>query len=298
MQQRHDTIDRRIARLASRSHGVATREQLLGVGVTPEQLRQRMNRGSLIRVHRGVYRAGHTAHSLPARYLAAVLACGEGAVLAGLAAAFMLELREGHPPPPTVFAPTARRVPGVHVRRCRVLGSNEKIVRDAIPMTSVPRTLIDLAGLLPPDDLVDVCHRAGVEYRTKPAQVRVLLARHPNVKGRSGLLAVLEGERPVTLSRLETRFLVLLHREKLPQPDEVNRFVDDHRIDCRWHAGRLTAELDSYRFHNSSRSWRKDRERERAAYARGDQHRRYTWWDVTERPAGMLRELRAVLVAP
>ena len=76
-----------MARLATRAHGVVTRSELLRGGLTPEQIRQRTIRGTLIVVHRGVYRVGHRAPSVEAHYLAAVLACGEGAHLSGPAAA-------------------------------------------------------------------------------------------------------------------------------------------------------------------------------------------------------------------
>jgi hypothetical protein len=66
-------------------------------------------------------------------------------------------------------------------------------------------------------------------------------------------------------------------------------------VDCRWPKHRVTVELDSFRFHNSRRAWEQDRRRERAARARGDEHRRYTWHDVFEDPAPMLAELAALL---
>ena len=66
------TVDAKIARLAAASHGVVTLGQLFAVGVTAEQVKTRVRRGTLIRVHRGVYRVGHLAPSVEARYLAAV----------------------------------------------------------------------------------------------------------------------------------------------------------------------------------------------------------------------------------
>ena len=92
------------------------------------------------------------------------------------------------------------------------------------------------------------------------------------------------------------RGLRLLRAEGLPLP-VTNRPAGGRRVDCRWHDRRLTVELDSFRFHNSRRAWERDRQREREAYARGDDFRRYTWTDVTEAPAAMLRELDALLRA-
>ena len=103
------TVERELARIASASHGVVTRAQLLSAGVTRQEIALRGCRAAgCIRVHRGVYRVGHRAPSTEATYLAAVLAAGEGALLSGRAAAHLLGILEGdcsatrgHRPNPT-----------------------------------------------------------------------------------------------------------------------------------------------------------------------------------------------------
>jgi hypothetical protein len=93
---RDDTAEKILARLASRSHGVVTRVQLLTAGLTPSEIEWRLRTGALIQVYRGVYRVGHWAPSMEATYLVAVWACGDGALLCDLAAAHLLGLvREG-----------------------------------------------------------------------------------------------------------------------------------------------------------------------------------------------------------
>jgi hypothetical protein len=99
------------------------------------------------------------------------------------------------------------------------------------------------------------------------------------------------GNEPVTLSRLEDRFLALLQANDLPPP-ETNKLVAGRRLDCRWRQRRLTVELDGYRYHSSRHAWEEDRRREREVRARGDEFRRYTWGDVLEAPSLMLAELR------
>jgi hypothetical protein len=94
----------------------------------------------------------------------------------------------------------------------------------------------------------------------------------------------------LTLSKLEAGFLDRLREEGLPLPI-TNRLASGRYVDCRWPEHHLTVELDSYRFHNSRHSWKQDREREREAYARGDEFRRYTWDDVFVSPRPMLGEL-------
>jgi very-short-patch-repair endonuclease len=86
----------------------------------------------------------------------------------------------------------------------------------------------------------------------------------------------------------------LLREAGLPLP-VTNRPAGGRYVDCRWVEQRLTVELDGYRYHSSRHAWEADRRREREAYARGDQFRRYTWGDVFDEPVPMLRELRSVL---
>jgi very-short-patch-repair endonuclease len=288
-------VERVIARLASGAHGVVARAELLAARVTKAQIDRRVRSGALIVEFRGVYRAGHRAPSVEARYMAAVKACGKEAVLSGLAAAYLLGLVKGAPPRPEVTAPTERRIKGVKTRRRRI-HDRDKAVWQGIPVTTVPRTLVDLSSLLSLDELARACHEAGVRHRTTPAQVERALARTPRAKGAANLRRVLRGEVHVTLSKLERRFLALLREHGLPLPI-TNKRAGTKRVDCRWPQHHLTVELDSYTFHNSRQAWEQDRRRERQAHARGDQPRRYTHHDVTEEPAQMLRELRELLSA-
>jgi hypothetical protein len=286
------TVEQVVAGIARRQHGVVTRAQLLGAGLSAHEVHRRLSKGALLPVHRGVYRVGHRAPSVEARYLAAVLACGLGAGLSGKAAAHLFGILKGSAPPPEVTAPGERRVKGVRTRRAR--GRLETTTHRGIPVTIVPRILLDLAGAASEPDLARACHEAGVLHGTTPAQVEPLLAAFPNCPGAAKLRRVLRGETHVTLSTLERRFLAVLRREGLPLP-RTNRVASAKRVDCRWPDHGLTVELDSYRYHRSRHAWERDRRREREAYARGDQFRRYTWGDVFEQSRQMLAELRGLL---
>jgi hypothetical protein len=290
------TVEQKLAHMAGRAHGVVTRARLLRAGVSSAEIEHRVSIGALLREHRGVYRVGHRAPSLEARYVAAVLACGDQALLSGRAAGYLLGLLKGRAPAPEVTAPTDRRVPGVKTRR------SYRLARDAmtwrkIPVTTVARTLVDLAAVLSADDLARACHEAGVRHHTTPAMVEAVLARRPRTPGAAKLRAILRGDVHVTLSKLESRFLKLLREAVLPLPPHTNRPAGGRRVDCRWPEQRLTVELDSYRYHHSRHAWERDRRREREAYARGDDFRRYTYGDVFERPQHMLAELRTLLAA-
>jgi very-short-patch-repair endonuclease len=250
--------------MASRAHGVVTRAELLCAGITAKEVRQRLETGALIAVFPGVYRVGHTAPSSEAHYLAAVLACGEGALLSGRAAAHLRGVLKGPAPAPEVTAPTERRVKGVETHRAR-RAKRETTTWRGIPVTTPARTLVE-----------------------------AVLPRCPNAPGAGRLGAVLRGDVHVTLSKLESRFLDCLRAAGLPLP-VTNRPAGGRRVDCRWSEQRLTVELDSYRYHHTRHAWEQDRRREREAFARGDEFRRYTYADVTEDPRLMLRELRALL---
>jgi very-short-patch-repair endonuclease len=194
-----------------------------------------------------------------------------------------------------VTARTERRIEGVRTHRCRFLNASDATLVRGIPVTTVPRTLVDIAAELSADALARACHEAGVRYRTTPAQVEAVLAQRPTIPGGRTLRRVIHGDVHVTLSKLEKRALQLLSEDGLPLPI-TNREAGGRRVDCRWPEHHLTVELDGYRFHNSRHSWEQDRRREREARARGDEFRRYSYGDVTEDPRFMLAELRSLLV--
>jgi len=287
-------VEKKLARLGSQSHGVVTRPRLLGAGITVNEIKHRLHTGSLIRVYRGVYRVGHSAPNLEARYQSAILAGGEGAVLSGRAAGHLLGLLKGKPPPPEITTPTYRRIEGVRTRRTRHIDPRDVTIVHGIRVTTVARTLVDLAGELDPHELARACHEAIVRYRTTPGQVEIVLARRPRAPGAAKLRAVLRGDVRVTLSILERGFVTRLGEANLLLP-RTNRKVDGRWVDCRWPDRHLTVELDSYRYHGSRLAWEQDLEREREARARGDEFRRYTYRDVFEDPRFMLGELRGLL---
>jgi very-short-patch-repair endonuclease len=184
-------------------------------------------------------------------------------------------------------------VRGVTTRRSSALDAT---TLNGVPITTVPRTLVDIAPRLDPPDLARAVHEADVRYGTTPGHVEAVLAQRPRRPGAPKLRRVLHGDEPISLSRLESRFHALLRGAGLPLPD-TNRRAGSHRVDCRWERPPLTVELDGYRFHRSRHAWEQDRRREREARARGDDFRRYTWGDVFERPAAMLTELSAALAS-
>ncbi len=147
------TVERKVGRIAGANHGVVTRRQLLAAGVTAHEILHRLGTGALLAEHRGVYRVGHRAPSVEARYLAAVLACGPRALLGGRAAGHLFGVLKGLAPPPEVICPTERRLHGVLTRRSRNIDTRDATSVGGVPVTTLPRTLVDLASTLDPEDL-------------------------------------------------------------------------------------------------------------------------------------------------
>jgi very-short-patch-repair endonuclease len=227
--------------------------------------------------------------------MAAVKACGPGAVLSGFAAAHLLSLLKGRPPAPEVATRTERRVQGIRTRRRRNLHPRDRIIHLGIPVMTVPAALVDIAGRSNGEDLARYFHEARVIHRTTPRDVERALARRPNAPGAADLRAAIRGDTRLTLSALERAFLRLLKEHGLPLP-QTNRIASGRYVDCRWPDLRVTVELDGYLAHDDRHAWEQDRRREREAYARGDQFRRYTYDDVTIESGAVVRELTALLV--
>ena len=286
-----------MAWFATRAHGNVTRRELLRAGLTSRMIERRIEKGALIPEYDGVYRVGHAAPSREAWYMGATKAGGDGAFISSRPAGHALGLVKGKAPEPELVCRRELDVEGLRSTRCRNLIREDTMRWKNIPITSPPRTLVDLAAELSAETLARACHEAGVRYGTRPRHVEAVLKRKPNAKGAAKLRAIISGEQRVTLSKLERRFLQRLREAGLPLP-ATNVVAGTKRVDCRWPDHRLTVELNSFTFHNSRASWEGDYQREREARDRDDEFRRFTWSDVHETPAYMLRELGKLLSRP
>ncbi|HWI08102.1 MAG TPA: hypothetical protein VNT54_11365 [Solirubrobacteraceae bacterium] len=276
--------------IARSQKGRVAWRQLVAAGVDRHTIQRWLTDGRLRAVHVGVYAVGHVAPSLDGDYMAAVLASGEGAVLSHRAAAYKLAILRGTPPPPETTVPTTahRRRDGIVIHRVRTLHELDTAATDDnIPITIVPRVLLDLAPRASPKQLSRLCHEAWVRHECGPGRVEACIARNPHKPGAARLRRALGSD--VTLSFLEDAFLALLADHDLPLP----RTNIDHAgdtVDCHWpHLG-VTVELLGYRFHASRQAFEED-----VARRRRSGHVAYTYGDVTERGAVAAAELRALL---
>jgi Protein of unknown function (DUF559) len=234
--------------------------------------------------------------------MAAVLAAGPGAVLSHRSAAGLWGIRRWRGGNVDVTTSSSRRRrPGVtwHVTN---LPADEITSLAAIPVTTVPRTLLDLAAVLDHRGTELAINEAEVHRYTDPLSLPALLARYPRRRGtaaiRSILAAVALGT-TITRSELEERFLRFLAQRHMPRPELnvpialADRFVE---VDCVWRRARVIAELDGRAVHGTAAAFERDRARDRALNAAGWRVVRITWRQLSEVPGELAADI-AVLLA-
>lgn len=287
-------LDRRSGDLATLQHGVIARRQLLELGFSAGMIEHRAAKGWLRSLHRGVYALGHEKLSTRGRWMAAVLACGDGAILShGSAAALWGLVRPRGPI--EIVARNYRQSPGLMVRRSRIhLDDREEI--DAIPVCSVARTLLDLAGIWDEGHVERVWEEAD---RLGLLELRAMEQICTRAQGRrgSGVIRRLLGvaREPVrTRSPLEDRFAVFCRERGLPAP-AFNCLVLDWEVDALWPRERLVVEMDGFSFHGHRAAFERDRARDAVLQVSGYRVLRLTWRRLEEEPLQIAHEIRSLL---
>ena len=288
--------DEAIGALAERQHGIVSLAQLLALGLTRRAVATRSRPGRLIPLHRGVYAVGHTALTARSRDMAAVLACGPGALLSHRSAAHSWQLLPSASARIEVTAGRGRKPkPGITIHRSRLIHPDDNATVGGIPTTGVARTLVDLADVVSERRLGDAVNEAEVRRLFDLASVETTLARLPGRRGRHRLRRVLAAYRPdpsFTRSRAERLFLRLCADHALPRPSTCLSLAG-HEVDAYWSDARLAIEFDGESFHRTTQAFHEDRRRDRRLAARGIQVSRVTWPDLQE-PARLAAELRAI----
>lgn len=255
----------RLAELARRQHGVVATWQLSVLGYSRHQIRAEVEAGRLHRVRRGVYAVGHMRLSLRGRWMAAVLACGCDALLSHRAAAALHNLR----PPPS--GPTDVTVPGrnasragVRVHNVRSLHPDDCGLIDGIPVTALPRTLLDYAEVAGEQWVrlaIEEAHRQQV-FDMGP--ILTLVARSPGRRGMKPLQAALARvapDPPWMQSEPERRLLVGLRLAGAPEPS-ANTVVEGELVDFHFPHEGLIVEVDGDRWHRTRAAREADRRRD------------------------------------
>jgi hypothetical protein len=282
-----------LARLAMRQHGVVTAAQLQGAGLSRPAISRWTASGHLHRVHPRVYAVGHSALSLDGRLAAALLYAGSSAAFSHTTAAWLWRFIEAEPQTIHLTVPGRRHsLPEVAVHHSR---SVKTAKCRGLPVTSVPRTLLDLAGTLSARQLRRAIAEADYRGLLDEHEIRSVLGH--GRRGSKALRSALEHHLPQlarTLSELEERFLELCESAGIPLP-EVNARVGRMRIDALWRERRLVVELDGAAAHGGWAAIKQDRDRELALRARGLQVVRYTWPQVSSQPNSVAADLRRLL---
>jgi hypothetical protein len=266
--------DRVIAELAGRQHGVVARRQLLAAGIGRGAIEVRVVGGRLHLLHRGVYAVGHVALTVAGRWMAAALACGPGAVLSHRAAGQAWRILPHAAALPEVTRPgTFRARPGILGHQAPLLPDEVDSVRD-LPVTSVSRTLFDLAAVLPLRGLERATNEAEVRGLTDRLSLPDLLERYPGRRGAANLRALLSSTVPtgVTQNEFEEAFVGLIDAYGLPRPQLNGTLAIRGRLlrpDCMWRRERLIVELDGGAVHRTAKAFESDRQRDRILVAEG-----------------------------
>lgn len=296
------TADAEIRALAERQYGTVARWQLISIGLTGRQVGHRIENGRLVPIRRGVYGVGHRPEGRNAKLMSAVLLCGQGAALSHRSAAahwglitwngevevlspYSGKRRETEPDRNLLDPPVVRRTKSLHER--------EVVTLKGIPVTTVTRTLIDLASVVDEQKLAEALNEATRRSLLNHNELRVEVACARGRKGVSTLRRLLERWHPETVltrSELEVRFLGFLEQYRFPRP-AVNSRVEGFEVDFYWEQFELIVELDGREFHDTDRGFEVDRERTAALELSGRRVLRLTWSMVVHDPHGTYLKL-------
>jgi very-short-patch-repair endonuclease len=261
------STDARIRAIAQRQRGRVSREQLLAGGVDPSAIFRRTRNGRLERIHSAVYGLPNTEDVPLAAETAALLACGDGAVLSHHSAATLWRLRPGVARPVHVTIPAGRGHPapsGVTVHRSITLTATDVRLHDGLPVTAPARTVLDVAATLTDRDVERLLDEGLFVLRilTLP-EVRAVLARAGHHPGRSRLQRVIGDHTRATKtdSPPEETMLGLIRAAGLPEP-RLQADVLGYRLDFFWPELKLAVEVDAYGTHGSPARFDADRRRD------------------------------------
>lgn len=291
-----DGIDRKIAALGRAQHRSVARRQLLRLGISTRAIEHRIRRGTLHPKYRGVYVLGTPALSVYGEWMCAVLACGLGATLSHRSAAEFWALLRALPRI-HVLAPTARNVGGpVVCHRAADPLSVQAAVRASIPVTTIARTLADLAAT---EDEAIVRRAFREADRQKRLVFRELQAALGPRKGRkgSGLLVALIDAATVaepTKSDFEEIWFDFCDAHDLPAP-EMNATVAGYEVDASWPGTPLIVELDSWTWHGDRQAFENDRAKWEALQVAGYKVLPITFRRLASDPGGVAASVRSLL---
>jgi len=300
-----ETANEIMLRLAEEQHGVVSRRQLIELGVSGALVDQRVEARRLVAVFAGVYGVGHGILSHRGWWSAALLSGGPGSVLSHTSAAacwglirprHRVEIIRGFNREPVGSVNGPRRTPNrslLVVHRTRVLPGRDLTDHGGFPLTTVPRTILNLAASFNLERLSSVVADAERMGLVDWNELAAISHRGPGWKGIGKLREIVREWDPAagaTRSELERRFLGFCRAHDVPPPS-VNTRVEGLEVDCAWLEKRLIVELDGFRFHSDRRSFESDRRRDTILANAGYEVRRVTHAQLKDDPQFVLTEV-------
>jgi len=301
LRQTH-SADADIARLARRQHGVVGRWQLLDLGIGEDAIDHRLAKRRLHRVQPGVYTPSPRLVPKLGRWMAAVLASGPDAALSHHSAAALWGLRSYTERAVEVTAPHKSTSSKQIRRHVSHLPADERTTEEGIPVTSVPRTIFDLAAIEPLEVVKALLREAEFRELRDRLSLWDLIERYPGRRGIRNVRLVLEGleDEPARerKSPLEERFVPFLRKHHLPVPP-FNQWITvggkRFQVDCHWPGTNQIVELDGWQGHKSRSAFREDRARDRILHVHGYSVIHLTWNQLDDEPEAIASDLRVLL---
>lgn len=258
-----------LGRLAQRQWGVITRAQLIDIGLRDRGIAEWVRTGRLRRLYQGVYAVGHDRLRREGGWLAAVMACGPGAALSHRDAAAIWEVRQSNSAVIDVTVPSqnGRKRPGIRVHRSARLQPDEVTLRHGIPVTTLARTLLDLADVLDRQALRRVVTEAEYTNQFDLTAINAVVQNNPG-RASARLMAAVGAAGDRTRSTLEDRFLDLLERHGVESP-QTAVCIEGYELDFVWTQAGLVVELDGLAAHTTRSSFNADRLRDRRLWRAG-----------------------------
>jgi Transcriptional regulator, AbiEi antitoxin len=292
------TGHRELADLADRQHGIVSIRQLTGpLGYSRSAVYRAVGAGRLHRLYPGVFAVGHTNLSPHGRCLAAVLTSGPDALLSHVSAAWLWDLTKTSPLPASVSTPLhRRRRPRIRLHEARSLAAEDRALREGIPVTSLPRTLLDLAATVRFEWLEKMVERSEDLELFDLRAVDDLLERTVGHHGHARLRRAIALYKPSSFTRstLEKRFLELCLEASLPQP-RTNFVLHGSELDCYWPEFRFAVELDVYETHGSRAAFERDRKRQEDLLLIGIASTRVTGPRLDREPGDVMTRIARLL---
>lgn len=292
--------DDRIFAIAAAQHGLVSRRQLLAAGIGTNTIDRLAGSAVLHRVHRGVFAVGPDIDIPLADETAALLAVRAGAALSHQTAARLWRMRRLAAGDAlihvTVPGASVGDPDGVLVHRSTILKPPDICVREALPVTSPARVLLDLVSVIGERETERALDRMLVERVGTLGQVRELLTRAGRHAGRALLQDIITAYTTSTFTRSEAeeRFLALVRRGGLPQP-LVNAKRLGYEIDFLWPEHSVAVEIDGFAFHSTRDRFEDDRQRDRRLRKAGISVIRITWRQLERQPEAVLVDVAQAL---